>query len=123
MLTISSGGIIKGLGSLFGGFFATGGMIAPGTMGIVGERGPEPVFSTPRGALVRPNSSLSSAQFRPSGTSISMPISIDATGADAAALARVNSRLDRMQAELPSTIARTVQDAGDRRMISSGGWR
>ncbi len=117
------GGIFKSIGSLFGGFFATGGMIPQGQFGIVGERGPEPVISTPRGAMVRPNSTLSSSQFRPSSPSINMPITIDATGADAAALARVTSRIDRMQAELPSTIARTVQDAGDRRMISSGGWR
>jgi len=39
------------LGSLFGGFFATGGMIPPGRFGVVGERGPElvqgPVDVTP----------------------------------------------------------------------------
>ena len=33
--------IVGGIGDLFGGFFATGGMIPPGRYGIVGERGPE----------------------------------------------------------------------------------
>jgi lambda family phage tail tape measure protein len=43
----------SGLGSLFGGFFATGGMIPPGRFGVVGERGPElvqgPANVTPMG--------------------------------------------------------------------------
>jgi lambda family phage tail tape measure protein len=37
----SGGGIMNGISSLFGGFFATGGMIPPGRFGIVGENGPE----------------------------------------------------------------------------------
>lgn len=38
----SGGGTVGGnIGSLFGGFFATGGMIPPGRFGVVGERGPE----------------------------------------------------------------------------------
>ena len=35
------GSISKGIGSLFGGFFATGGQIPAGRFGVVGERGPE----------------------------------------------------------------------------------
>jgi hypothetical protein len=35
----------------------------------------------------------------------------------------VQSQLDRLQAELPGTIVRTVQDAGDRRIIQAGAWR
>ncbi|WP_288987649.1 phage tail tape measure C-terminal domain-containing protein [uncultured Sphingopyxis sp.] len=117
------GDLGSGLGGLFKGFFATGGTIPTGTFGIVGERGPEPVISTPRGALVRPNSTLSSSQFRPAGTSISMPISIDATGADPAAIGRVQSQLDRLEQSLPGRIVSTVQDAGERRMITTRGWR
>jgi hypothetical protein len=45
---------------------------------------------------------------------------IDATGADPAAIARLNSKLDQMNAELPSTIVRTVQDASNRRVINVG---
>lgn len=107
----------------FAGGFATGGLIPSGQFGIVGERGPEPIISTPRGALVRPNSTLSSSQFRPAGTSISMPISIDATGADPAAIGRVQSQLDRLEQSLPGRIVSTVQDAGERRMITTRGWR
>jgi len=33
--------LASGIGSLFGGFFATGGQLAPGRYGVVGERGPE----------------------------------------------------------------------------------
>lgn len=119
----SGGGIFSILTSLFAGGFWTGGNIPTGSFGIVGERGPEPVIATPRGALVRPNSSLSSDAFRPAGANVSMPITIDATGADAAGLARVEASIDRLRAEMPATIVRTVQDAGDRRIIRAGGWR
>ncbi|QXN67993.1 tape measure protein [Microcystis phage Mwe-Yong1] len=46
------------LGSIFSGFHAKGGLIPSGTFGIVGERGPEPVIGTSRGAMVLPNSTL-----------------------------------------------------------------
>lgn len=56
------GGLLGGLGSIFGslfaGFRAKGGMIPNGTFGIVGEKGPEPVIGTSRGAMVLPNSTL-----------------------------------------------------------------
>lgn len=118
-------GIANALGTLFSGFFATGGTIPAGTFGIVGEKGPEPVISTPRGALVRPNSSLGSfaASMRPNTPSVQMPVTINAPGADAAALERVRQSLDQLRAEVPSIALGTIQDAGDRRMISTGGWR
>ena len=56
------GGIGSILGSIFSsifsGFHATGGLIPNGKFGIVGDRGPEPVIGTSRGAMVLPNSSL-----------------------------------------------------------------
>ncbi|MBW8639001.1 tail tape measure protein [Hoeflea sp. WL0058] len=59
------GGLLGGIGSaivgIFSGFFADGGLIPAGTFGIVGEKGPEPVIGTSRGAAVLPNSSLRSA--------------------------------------------------------------
>ncbi len=120
----TGGGLLgSALSSVFSGGFATGGLIPSGTFGIVGEEGPEPVISTPRGALVRPTASLGRGSLQASPPTVSIPISIDATGADTAAIGRVQSQLDRMQAELPSTIVRAVQDAGDRRIISAGGWR
>jgi hypothetical protein len=46
--------VFSGVGDLFGGFFATGGMIPPGRFGVVGERGPEfvsgPASVTPMAA-------------------------------------------------------------------------
>ncbi len=48
-------------GSLFGGMHADGGLIPSGTFGIVGERGPEPVFATSGGIGVLPNSALRTA--------------------------------------------------------------
>jgi lambda family phage tail tape measure protein len=51
---IGGGSIIGGLGSLFSGFFATGGMIPPGRFGVVGEAGAElvqgPATVTPLGS-------------------------------------------------------------------------
>jgi phage-related protein len=111
-----------GLADLFSGFFAQGGTIPSGQFGIVGERGPEAVFSTARGALIRPNSALSSLpQTRSGGTNVSISIPIDATGADPAALSRVQSSLDRMRAELPGMIVETVNDASERRILSGRG--
>lgn len=121
------GDIFSSIGSaisqFFAGGFSTGGKIPDGKFGIVGEKGPELAFAVPGGMGIRPNSALSSMQMRPSGQNINMPISINAPGADAAALERVRASLDQLRTELPSTIVQTVQDAGDRRLINSGGWR
>ncbi|PAL20227.1 hypothetical protein [Sphingopyxis sp. GW247-27LB] len=46
------------LSSVFAGMFADGGLIPNGSFGIVGEAGPEPVFATPGGVGVMPNSAL-----------------------------------------------------------------
>jgi hypothetical protein len=67
----SGGGFLGGIGnffsSLFSGFFAKGGLIPSGTFGIVGEKGPEPVIGTSRGAMVLPNSSLKGMQGEAGG--------------------------------------------------------
>lgn len=49
--------------------------------------------------------------------SVSVPISIDATGADPAGLARVQQELSQLRANLPGQIVATVQDANQRRLI------
>lgn len=115
------GGLIASLGSAFKGLFAGGGMIPHGSFGIAGERGPETIISTPRGTVVRPNRALSQS-LGSRGPSVHMPITIDATGADAAALERVRREISRLRSELPGTIIATVQDAGDRRLIRAGSW-
>lgn len=56
------GGILSSIGSalssLWGGAHADGGLIPNGTIGIVGERGPEPVIATSAGAMVRTTTTL-----------------------------------------------------------------
>ena len=47
-----------GLSSTFAGGFAEGGYIPPGQWGIMGERGPEPIFAGKTGATILPKSSL-----------------------------------------------------------------
>ncbi len=84
--------------------FANGTNFAPGGLSIVGERGPE-LVNLPRGASVTPNSELMSM----GGVNAPISISIDARGADAAGLARVQGEIARLRAELPSTITATVR--------------
>lgn len=111
------------LTQLFAGGFSTGGKIPDGKFGIVGEKGPELAFAVPGGLGIRPNTALSSIKPQASGPNINMPISINAPGADAAALERVRVSVDRLRADMPGIVVQTVQDAGDRRLINSGGWR
>ena len=121
----NGGGLLASIGSLFAGFFATGGTIPSGSFGIVGERGPELAFAGSGGLGILSNADsgklLSSGAG--GGTNVSIPINIDATGADSAAIARLNSRLDQLQAELPGRIVTTIQDASNRRLINVGGGR
>lgn len=69
-----------GFGDIFSGFFAKGGMIPSGTFGIVGERGPEPVIGTNRGAKVLPNSSLRGFVGGGSGGGLTRVEIVDTTG-------------------------------------------
>lgn len=121
------GGIIGGGGptdllsqsSLFAGGRATGGTIPTGQFAIVGEEGPELAFAGPGGMGIMSNPA-SRALMKGGGgrgTTVSIPISIDATGADAAAIARVNAKLDELRSELPGRIVSTVQEARDRRVL------
>jgi|GEM_PF-1410118 len=121
----NNGGGAGGILSAFAGLFATGGTIPSGSWGIVGERGPEIAVATPGGLGIMSNSSSRALlQSEPSGggsTNVSIPITIDATGADPAAIERLRRQLDQLRDELPGKIISTVQDASDRRMISMGG--
>lgn len=104
-------------GTPFGGRRASGGPIDAGKAYLVGERGPEIIVPGGAGAVI-PNNRIGGG-----GMSVTVPVSIDATGADAAGLARVEATLDRLRAELPARIVQTVQEAGERGMISAGAWR
>jgi len=48
------GGILKGIGTIFGGFFEAGGVLPANQLGVVGERGPELIFSGARPLTVAP---------------------------------------------------------------------
>lgn len=112
--TLSSiGGII---GKLF--HFAAGTDDAPGGLSVVGEKGWE-LMNVPKGAQIIPHDqSVRMLSGNGRGTTVSIPISIDATGADAAALGRVNAKLDQLQANLPGIIVHTVADAHGRGMLN-----
>ncbi|MBN7755541.1 hypothetical protein JYP46_01780 [Nitratireductor aquimarinus] len=105
-----------GLLSLFG--FAKGGIAAHGkpqplprfakggvarSASIFGEAGPEAAVPLPDGRRIPVDLRGPSASGS-RGTSISMPITIDARDANAPALARVNEQLKEMQRSLPKQI-------------------
>ncbi len=108
LLSLLGGGGPTGsiqVGNQFFPKYANGTNFAPGGLSIVGERGPE-LVNLPRGATVTPNSELVGMM---GGISTPISISIDARGADAAGLARVQGEIARLRAELPATITATVR--------------
>lgn len=88
---------------LFGGTptRATGGPIYPGGPTLVGERGPELFIPSGPGKIV-PNSQLNG------GGSVVFAPQIDARGADAGAVARIEHSLQRMAAEIVPTIRKEI---------------
>lgn len=77
------------LGGLFGGGKASGGPVDPSHWYMVGEHGPEPFVPDTAGTII-PHDQIGSAAG--SGPTVY----IDATGADAAALARVQRQVEQM---------------------------
>lgn len=94
--------------------FASGTDSAPGGLAIVGEEGPE-LVNLPRGSQVVPNNQLGSI----GGSTINAPVTvnIDATGADAAGLARVERTVADLKANLPGLTVKAVKDAQKKRML------
>lgn len=92
--------------------FASGTDSAPGGWSMVGENGPE-WMNVPKGAQILPNGQS------PGGGGVNAPVSIhiDATGADAAGLARVQAQLASLQTNLSATIVKTVQKAKSNRVL------
>ncbi len=113
------GGLLGSLFASFAGGRATGGTIPTGQFAVVGEEGPELAFAGPGGMGIMSNPASRALMNGGGGrgTTVSIPISIDATGADAAAIARVNAKLDELRSELPGRIVSTVQEARDRRVL------
>jgi hypothetical protein len=144
--TSAFGGSSGALGSLFGGGgsaapssmmvgdyvmpkFASGTNSAPGGLAMINEQGGE-IVNLPSGAQVIPHDvSMAMAnrirlpttpQFQSAPASnISVPINIaiDATGADAAGLARVQQQLVQLKSELPARIVAGVAKARTQRQL------
>lgn len=123
------GGLLSGLGG--GGLksfpsaplpmYADGTNYAQGGMAIVGERGPE-LVNLPRGSQVVPNHKLRAANMNSAsgsssdrsggqGLMFSPTYQIDARGADAAAVARIQAGLDKTNQNMKATIVDTVRKA------------
>ncbi|MDI3564940.1 hypothetical protein [Bradyrhizobium sp. Arg816] len=136
--TMSFGGDLgAGTGGMAFPKFANGGTLAGG-WGVVGERGPELINVHKGGVTVIPNNV--SKPFLPGfadggnldsnggvrrlplsqgADTVSAPVSIniDARGADAEGLARVEGQLRQLKAELPGRIVSTVEDARKKRVL------
>lgn len=80
--------------------------------GIAGFKPDEVPAILQRGEVVLPRGASASGN---GGVTVNVPVSIDATGADAAGLARVTQAVAQLQATLPSTIIKVVHGARDRR--------
>ncbi|ABA04732.1 hypothetical protein Nwi_1471 [Nitrobacter winogradskyi Nb-255] len=107
----SGGGILSALIPKF----ANGTDNAPGGLAIVGEKGPE-LVNLPRGSQVIPNHQIGSVG---GGGDINVPVmvNIDATGADAAGLQRVEQQVADLKANLPMLTVQAVRNAKNRRLL------
>ncbi|MFC6487370.1 hypothetical protein [Nitratireductor sp. GCM10026969] len=85
------------LGAIVPGF-ANGTSSAPGGLAIVGERGPE-LVNLPRGSQVVPNHRMPMG-----GTSVTINAPINAPGADAAQLARVEQSVKELARNVPKMV-------------------
>lgn len=85
----------------------------------LGENGPELGYLPPASKVLTAAQSRRVASGNDNGMTINMPISIDATGADSAGLARVEAQLADLRQSLPSTIVATVQEARSRNLLQA----
>jgi len=97
--------------------YATGTHYFSGGAAWVGEHGPEMV-SLPRGSRITPaGESRRLAAANDSGPRISLTNHNDFRGADPAAVAAIEQKLGRMEAELPGRVVQAYQDAKSRFVI------
>ncbi len=94
--------------------FANGGISK--TAAIFGEAGPEAAVPLPDGRRIPVDLRMPKMSSANDNVSVSIPISIDATGADAAGLARLQGQLAQLQAELPTRIRAEVKGRGKKWM-------
>ena len=100
------GGLFSSLGKLFTGGFASGTNNAPGGLALVGEKGPE-LVNLPRGSQVTPadltGRILAGNQSSPV-SSIVINAPINAPGADAAQLRRVQDSVKELARNVPKMV-------------------
>ena len=108
------GSIFSAIGSLFG--RASGGYVGPGQTVRVNENRPgvELLRMGSQGGTVIPLGQQAVQRQSRGGITVQFNPSIDARGADSAAVARIEASLARALAELPGTIVATVKNAQDR---------
>jgi phage-related minor tail protein len=93
---------------------ASGGQVYGGRAYLVGERGPELFMPKFSGSIV-PNNRINFANDdTPMMPSVHLTMHNDFSGVDASSVARIETRLDQMQAELPARVLATMGDARDR---------
>lgn len=114
----SLGGLIF---NAFAGLFDGGGTIRHGQTGIVGERGPELVKSTPMGTVVTSRQDtarmLGGMSGRSGGDTFAPVYNIDARGADAGAVPRIERAIARANAEFESRAINAFNIGKKRRQI------
>lgn len=87
---------------------AMGGPVAQGQPYLVGEKGPEIMVPSTAGKII-PNNKIGGG-----GPTSNVTYYIDATGADAAAVQRLEVAMQRNNAEFPGRVISTVRDANRR---------
>jgi len=92
------------IAGLFGGGKATGGPVSSGTTYLVGEKGPE-LFTPSSAGNITPNHQLGGQG------GVSLTFNTDATGADPAAIARLEAGQRRMAGEIIPTIRKEMATA------------
>lgn len=102
-------------GGLFGGGlkipgFASGTDYAPGGLAVVGEKGPE-LIQLPRGSKVFPNVPAVNGAGGGGAVNVTINQQIDASGADPAAIQRLEGGLVKMNRDLESRIVAGVRKA------------
>jgi hypothetical protein len=104
------GGGTLGEASGFGSSYASGTTFAKGGLSLVGEQGPE-LINLPRGSEVIPHHRVAGMLAPGGGTSITYAPTIDARGADSAAVARIQETLARDKTEFSARVVKAVQKA------------
>lgn len=111
------GSFLAGLGIPF---FASGTNFAPGGLAVVGEKGPE-IVNLPRGAKVIPNHQIAGPRVptpvmgaSAASATINMPIQINAPGADAAQLRRVEQSVRDLGRNVPKIVVGTMHSTRTR---------